>query len=146
LQGGRGLVFILVTVIAVSAAIAEAHAQTAFQIIVHPDNPISSLDRKFLADVFLKKKTRWSDDSVIRPVDLTPKSAARRRFSEEILRRSVDAVRSYWRQVIYSGRGVPPPELDTDTDIVSFVRQNKKAIGYVSGGADTDGVKVLQVK
>ena len=46
----------------------------------------------------------------IRPVDLRPNAATRRLFSERMLRRSVAAVRSYWQQRIFSGRGVPPPE------------------------------------
>jgi ABC-type phosphate transport system substrate-binding protein len=138
-----------IVVVALGAA-GAAHADTepspGFLVIVHPDNSIASADRKFLADVFLKKKTRWPDDSVIKPVDLDDASATRRRFSRDVLKRSVAAVRSYWRQLIYSGRGVPPPELDSDSAVVGYVRQHEAAIGYVTPGADLDGVKVVQVR
>ena len=51
--------------------------RSAFVVIVHPGNPVTSVDRKFLADAFLKKVTRWPDERVIRPADLAAPSQAR---------------------------------------------------------------------
>src|SRR6478735_1450923 len=79
-----------------------------FKIVVHPDRP-GQVERSFLVDAFLKNVTRWPDDEAIRPVDQRADSATRRRFSESVLRRSVSAVKTYWQQRIFSGRGVPPP-------------------------------------
>jgi hypothetical protein len=39
-----------------------------------------------------------------------------------------------------------PKVLATDADMVAYVAKNKGAIGYVSAGADTGSVKVLEVK
>lgn len=128
------------------AGVARAEDAPQFQLIVHPSNPTASVDRRFVSEVFLKKRTRWSDDHAIRPVDLSPQSATRRRFSKDALKRSVEAVRSYWRRIVFSGRGVPPPELDADQDVVSYVRKHRGAIGYVSLGADVSGVKVVSIQ
>jgi hypothetical protein len=70
----------------------------------------------------------------------------RRRFCEEVLSRSVAAVKSYWQQLIFSGRAVPPPELDTDEEVVRYVAKYSGAIGYVSGASELSGVKVVAVK
>jgi len=78
-------------------------------VIVNPGNPTHHVDRKFLADAFLKKTTRWDDGELIRPVDQLPDSPVRRKFSEDVVKRSVAAVRSYWQQVIFAGRDVPRP-------------------------------------
>jgi len=129
-----------------AAADNDSKSAPAFHVIVHAHNPSTALDRKFVADAFLKKTTRWAGDTVIRPVDQKPKSSVRRAFSRAVLKRSVAAVRSYWRRVVYSGRGVPPPELDGDKEIVDYVRKHRGAIGYVSSGAELTGVKVVQVK
>jgi ABC-type phosphate transport system substrate-binding protein len=118
----------------------------AFRVILHPDNPTTTLDRKFVLEAFLKKTTRWSHDEPIRPVDLDPDSSARQHFSEEVLRRSVPAIKSYWQQMVFSGRGVPPPELESDEQVVRFVLGNRGAIGYVSGSANVEGVKVIVVR
>jgi ABC-type phosphate transport system substrate-binding protein len=117
-----------------------------YVVIVHPNNPNAALSRRFVADAFLKKVTRWPDGSVIKPVDLPPDSNARAHFSDEVLSRSVSAVKSYWQQIIFSGRDVPPPELANDEDVVKYVAQNGGAIGYVSGATALNGVKTLRVE
>jgi ABC-type phosphate transport system substrate-binding protein len=125
---------------------AAAAQPPGFRVITHPGNPALSVERAFLADVFLKKITRWPDDEVIYPVDQSPDSGARERFSEQILRRSVFAVRSYWQQRIFAGRGLPPPELESDEAVLRYVRSRPGAVGYVSERAELGGVKVLSVR
>jgi ABC-type phosphate transport system substrate-binding protein len=115
-------------------------------VIVHPTNPITGVERKFLADAFLKKTTRWGHDEVIRPVDQNADSPARRKFSDEVLKRSVEAVKNYWQQGIFSGRALPPPELDGDEEIVKYVLKYSGAIGYISGSADLNGAKLVAVQ
>jgi hypothetical protein len=83
---------------------------------------------------------------VIRPVDLRPQAAARLRFTERVLKRSIGAVRSYWQQRIFSGRDVPPPEVDSDEAVVAFVSKSAGAIGYVSGTAKLQGVRELAIE
>ena len=118
----------------------------AYVVIVHPRNPVSSLDRRQIGLFFLKKATRWSDDELVRPVDATPRAGTRRRFSQDVLARSVQAVKSYWQQLVFSGRGVPPPELDSDEAIVSYVLRHRGAIGYVSASANLNGAKIVVVR
>jgi ABC-type phosphate transport system substrate-binding protein len=36
--------------------------------------------------------------------------------------------------------------LNSDAEVVAYVKKTKGAIGYVSDGASTDGVKILVVK
>jgi ABC-type phosphate transport system substrate-binding protein len=118
----------------------------AYQVIVHPENPVIAVDRKFLEDAFLKKIASWPQGIVIRPVDLVPNSQVRRQFTEDVLKRSVEAVRIYWQQRIFSGRDVPPPELDTDEEVVKYVLKYEGAVGYVSGSATLNGSRVLTVR
>jgi ABC-type phosphate transport system substrate-binding protein len=125
----------------------EAEAATAaFRLIVNETNPITSIDRKTLADVFLKKVTRWGDGAVIRPVDLRPESPVRIAFTDEVLRRTVVAVKSYWQQLVFSGREVPPPEVDSDEQVIKFVLRSPGAVGYVSGEVHLEHVKPISVK
>ena len=79
-------------------------------------------------------------------VDLRVDNASRRQFSEEVLKRSVGAVRSYWQQRIFSGRDVPPPELESDEAVIAFVAKNPAAVGYVSGTAKLAGVRELAIR
>lgn len=144
------LLRIVLTLLILAASAAGVLAQQGpaarYRVIVNPENRIGEVDRKFLADAFLKRTTRWNHLELIRPVDLRPDSTARKAFSEEILRRSVGAVRNYWQQLVFSGRDVPPPELNTDEDVIKYVLKFPAAIGYVSAAADLQGAKVLNVR
>jgi ABC-type phosphate transport system substrate-binding protein len=124
----------------------EAASPPLFRLIVNPQNGATAVDRKFVADVFLKKTTRWPDGESAHPVDLTAEAPARAQFSEEVIRRSVSAVKSYWQQLVFSGRDVPPPELDRDDDVIRYVLRFPGGIGYVSGAANVDRVKVVAVR
>jgi ABC-type phosphate transport system substrate-binding protein len=117
-----------------------------YRVVVNAANPHTNVDRRFLADAFLKKVTRWGAGDPIRPVDQRSESGARQRFSEDILGRSVAAVKSYWAQLVFSGRDLPPPELDGDDEVVRYVAKHVGAVGYVSASASVDGVKVVGVR
>ncbi|HET6148806.1 MAG TPA: hypothetical protein VFH68_14815 [Polyangia bacterium] len=137
-----------VALVALTVAItAQAVAPgPAYRIICHPENPITTADRQFLEDAFLKKVKAWPTGATAHPVDLAPRSPVRRRFSEDVLKRPVEAVRSYWQQRIFAGRDLPPPEVGTDDDVVRYVLRDRGGVGYVSGAAALNGAKVLQVK
>lgn len=121
-------------------------SHAAFVVIVHRSNPMRQAARTFVADAFLKRTTRWPDGETIRPVDQRHASAVRARFTESVLRRPIAAVRSYWQQVIFTGRGVPPPELDDDREVLRYVSTHVGAIGYVSGSADVSAAATLAVQ
>lgn len=121
-------------------------ARTGFRVIVHRDNPATVLSRELVTDIFLKKSTRWDDGEAVHAFDQRVDALVRDKFSDTVLRRSVAAVRHYWQQRIFSGRGVPPPELESDEAVVRRVQGDRGAIGYVSERAPLTGVKVVVVR
>ena len=144
--------FLLALLLALSTLCVTVFAQQrpasppAFQVIVNPNNGASELDRAFVEDAFLKKISSWPSGDVIHPVDLAPDSPVRRAFSHDVLNRTVEAVKGYWQQRIFSGRDVPPPEFGTDDEVVSYVLKHDGGIGYVSGSAKLGGCKVVAVR
>lgn len=114
-----------------------------FRVVTNRENSAGSVEREFLANAFLKKTTRWPDGAAIDAVDHRFGAPVRTRFSERVLRRSVAAIRSYWQQRIFTGRGVPPPELESDEAVLRYVRSRRGAVGYVSEAADVSAVKVI---
>ena len=138
-----GILAVSVFIATASSAEKAPTPPPPYVIIVNTNNATPSATRKFIGDAFLKKTTRWPNGDVIRPVDQGPNSAVRRRFTEDILNRSVAAVQSYWQQIVFSGRDLPPPELGSNDEIVKFVSTHDGAIGYVEPAAAVTGVKVL---
>jgi hypothetical protein len=117
-----------------------------FIIVVHPDNPAGSATRDFLEEAFLKRRAEWAGGEPIKPVDLQPDHPVRDKFSKRVLRRSVAAVKSYWQQRIFSGRGVPPPEVPSDQAVLAYVLAHRGGIGYVSGSADLGKAKAVAIR
>jgi hypothetical protein len=140
--------FVSALVVTGALVVAPSRAATTvgYRVIVNPANANTTVEHRFLAEAFLKKTTRWPDGSLIRPVDQGADAPARQRFSEDVLGRSVAAVRSYWQQMVFAGRNLPPPELDGDDDVVRYVLKNAGALGYVSGAANVERVRVVIVK
>lgn len=125
--------------------IASAQETASFKIIVNPANDISSLTKEQLSDLFLKKVTQWENGRKALPVDQVTSSPIREKFSKEIHEKSVTAINSYWRQKIFTGRDVPPPEKSSDADVLAYIAENADAVGYVSANAPVDKVKVLKI-
>jgi len=135
------IIFALLIILAIFDV--QLYAQK-FKIIVHETNPISSMTRAEVSRIFLKKTTKLNGTKAL-PVDLVSNNPVRQSFSRYIHRRPFSAIKAYWQQQIFSGRGVPPPEKDSDRAVVFYVWGNPGAIGYVSASAKTEGVKILKI-
>lgn len=125
--------------------VASAQETASFKIIVNPSNDISSMTKEQVSELFLKKVTQWENGRKALPVDQVTSSPIREKFSKEIHEKSVTAINSYWRQKIFSGRDVPPPEKSSDADVLAYIAENADAVGYVSDNAPVDKVKVLKI-
>jgi ABC-type phosphate transport system substrate-binding protein len=117
-----------------------------FRVIVHPEMSVQSLERRTLSEMFLKKITRWPGGDAIQPVDLAPGSRTRHAFSEDVVGRTVASVKSYWQQIIFTGRGLPPPELADDAAVIDYVLRHTGSIGYVSGTASVGAARVVTIR
>ena len=132
----------VVAVFAIASA-RPARAQ-GYVVIVNGGNAVKTLSREQLTNIFLKKMLRWDGGATIAPVDQDKSSKVRESFTKAVHGRSVSAVDSYWQQQIFAGKDVPPPEKDSDADVIAYVTANANAIGYVSAGAAVPGdVKVV---
>ena len=127
-----------------SAATAAQDAR--FKVIVNPKNPIASIDRDVLRNMFLKKRVVWSGGETIRPIDLSTKNSVREQFVRGVLKKTPAQLKTYWNQQIFSGKGVPPPEASSPADVVSYVIAHPGAIGYVPADVDLRDAKVVEVK
>jgi ABC-type phosphate transport system substrate-binding protein len=138
----------LVVLVFIGARTGRADDSHAYRLIVNEHNEVSSLRRLFVERAFLKKVKEWPGGSFIAPVDLKPASLVRKSFSEQVLKRSTQAVRNYWQRILFSGRDTPPAELPADVDVVRHVRSHPGAIGYVSVSAELDlrGTRVVTIE
>jgi ABC-type phosphate transport system substrate-binding protein len=128
-----------------NAQAAQSAPAARYKVIVNAKNPVKAISKAQLAAMFLKKQDAWETGALVIPVDQPERAAVRQTFSREVIGKPPAAVKSYWNQLVFSGRNVPPAERISDADVVNFVRNTPSAVGYVSATAQTKGVKVLMV-
>jgi ABC-type phosphate transport system substrate-binding protein len=141
----RFLRVLVLAALGVTAGRIRAEDPSAFKVIVNASNPATQITRLKVGEIFLKKEKRWPDGQPAVPVEPPGKSAVRQRFDQEIFGKPVIAISAYWQQMIFGGKGVPPPEKSSDADVVAFVRETPGAVGYVWTGSEATGVKVVAV-
>ena len=122
---------------ALAPATAGAQASSrAYRVVVNAQNPVGVLSATELSQLFLRKQQAWQHNgSQILPVEPTEGSSVRDAFVREIHHKDESALKSYWRQMIFSGKAVPPPTEQSDAAVLDYVRRYPNAIGYVSATA-----------
>lgn len=128
-----------VTLMPTGTAIAD------FAVIVNKDNPVVSMGKSDVKNIFLGKKTFWPDGSGI-DVYLQRAGKAHRSFVLEILRKSPQQLSMYWKQALFSGTGIPPNQLQDDQSVIKAVADNAGAIGYIAPEHIDTTVKALELK
>jgi len=123
-----------------------AAAGDPFVVVVNVAVPVAQMRAVEVSNLFLKKTGAWRDGVKVVPVDLMAPAALREAFCKRVHSRGAAAVKSYWQQMIFSGRDVPPAEKNSAPEVLAFVRSNRGAIGYVPAGTVLgSGVKEIEV-
>ena len=126
----------------VAAAPAPA---SAIQVIAHSSVNASHVSVDELKGVFLVTRTSLPDGSHVEPV-LLKSGDVHDIFVKQYTGKTTAALANYYRSLVFTGKGAMPKSLKSDAEMVAYVKKTKGAIGYVSDGASTEGVKVLDVK
>ena len=116
-----------------------------FVVITHPGNSASSISQQDLKNIYLGKKSRWDDGSSI--VVMAQKSGALTdAFISEAVGKTTQQYFIYWRKIVFTGKGTPPVEMDTDAQAKAAVASRPGAIGYIAASALDGSVKQLKVR
>lgn len=114
--------------------------------IVSAKNPVTTLSKHQIMDIFLGKTRSFPDGRPAVPVDQVEGSAARDDFYLELAGRSPAQMKAYWSKIIFTGRGQPPPEVANDLQVKKFIAEHPNAIGYIDASRVDGSVRVLQEK
>jgi ABC-type phosphate transport system substrate-binding protein len=113
-------------------------------VVVHPAND-AALDKKSVQRVFLGKEKKFSNGKEVLPINQVPSSAARGSFDTDTLGRSSTQIAAYWSKLVFTGKGIPPKELDNDAAVLAIVADNPNAIGYIDSASVSGAVKVISL-
>ena len=126
------------------ASISSAQAAD-FKVIANSSVSASDVSVDDLKAVFLGTKTSLGEGGHVVPV-LEKGGPAHEAFLSKCIGKTDSALSNYYRALVFTGNGSMPKMVASDTEVAEYVAKSKGAIGYVSPGAATPGVKVLEVK
>ena len=115
------------------------------KVIANSSVKTSQISSDELKDVFLMTKTSLAGDSHVEPV-LLESGDAHEAFAKQYTGKTATALVTYYRSRVFTGKSAMPKMCTSDAEVLAYVRKTKGAIGYVSAGASTEGVKTLEVK
>ncbi len=114
-------------------------------LIVNPGNLEGAIDHNEVERIYLGKMAHWSDGTPIIPVMLK-NGKTHEAFLDEYLDRTVHRFVSYWRQMVFTGKGIPPKSFAAEAELVAFVAATPGAVGYVLETYLVPGVTTLSVR
>jgi len=115
------------------------------RIIANPSVKADSISASEIKSVFLQEQNSLRDGSHVEPV-LSRSEMARSDFLSTYIGLSENDLQTYYRVLVFTGRGSMPKVTASDADTVAYVARTKGAIGYVSSASGTEGVKMLRVQ
>lgn len=110
-------------------------------VVVHPSND-SAISAKNVQRIFLGKEKKFANGNAVAPVNQAT-NATRNAFDTDVLGRSSTQVSAYWSKLVFTGKGIPPKEVNSDADVIAAVAADANAIGYVDSSAVTGDVKAI---
>lgn len=119
-----------------------SHAIADVAVVVHPTND-STFDEGTIKKIFLGKTKSYTNGRSAILISPSNTDIAVEEFNSKVLGKSNSQVKAYWSKILFTGKGTPPQEMDSNGAVISSVASNPDAIGYVDVSAVTSDVKVV---
>lgn len=114
-------------------------------VVVSSENPVKTLSRAQITDIYLGRMIRFPNGNPVKPIDLSESSPVRSQFYTRYLGRSPSLIKAHWSKLIFTGRGQPPPTVSSEDAMADLVAENSDAIGYLSSDFLDDRLRVVTI-
>ncbi len=95
----------------------------------------TSKSAKEIKQIFRGKYANWSTREQVIIVLPASKASSAEIVASTVYGNTVSGVQKYWLALVFQGRANPPVFLDSDEEIINYVKKTSGAIGVVSAGA-----------
>lgn len=132
----------LLTLVIALGSVTRA-ADVAF--ITNPQGGDAALSAGDLKAVLLGNKTKWNSGGLVK-LAVLESGPLHEQVVQDNTQRSADQFDKFWKKLVFTGKGVPPATAADEAAMLDYVAKTPGALGYVSAGAVTDKVKVLEIQ
>ena len=125
-------------------AMAGRGVASELKIIANPGVKISAISLKELRGIFLETRTLLADGSRVEPV-LLRSGLVHEQFARQIIGKTDAALETYYRSLVFTGKGLIPKRVGSDAEVIDYVVRTKGAIGYIGVGTDAGKAKTMEL-
>lgn len=130
-------------ILLILAVVGTASSGFGATIVVHGGSGASEITRDEVKNIFLGKSTRWQGSAVkLAVLDSGDAESA----YPELTGKSASQFESYWKRLVFTGRGIMPKTFSSDADLLAYVAETPGAVGFIVGSEVIDGVVALRQK
>ncbi|CUS49573.1 MAG: putative periplasmic protein [Idiomarinaceae bacterium HL-53] len=97
----------------------------------------SEIDAEIVRRIYLGQSRQFI------AANLPEGSDARNTFENSFVGRSPDQMKAHWSRLLFTGRAVELRVLETDEQVLEFVRSNPNTVGYISDATKASGLNVI---
>ncbi|MBF0351461.1 MAG: phosphate ABC transporter substrate-binding protein [SAR324 cluster bacterium] len=115
-------------------------AYADFVVIVNPANAVNSLTVDEVKNIVLGKQKRYANGNSAEALD---NASLKELFYKQVTEKNLKQVRAYWARLIFTGKGKPPLEVESDEEVKKWIISNKDGFGYIDSKLVDDSVKVV---
>ncbi len=114
------------------------------KVIANSRITVDTISADEIKRIFLEENSSLRDGTHVEPV-IEKDGPVHEAFLREYVGRTDEDLQTYYRALVFTGRGSMPKELGSDAEVVAYVATTRGAIGYVSTSEIAEGVKTLIV-
>ena len=135
------LVMLLPLFIAINAPLAQqARADGGVVVIGH--SGLERIDPTTVQKIYTGRVVEVGGISV-KPINASAGSTTRQRFLQVFLNQDDENYIAYWTVRRYIGKGVPPKEAASASEVIRYVQSTPGAIGYIDESSVTPGLNIV---
>ncbi len=121
------------------------HAASEVMVVANDSVPLESLSRDAVQEIFLGRKTRWSDGQKITLATLK-EGEEHGDFLRMYVGKTPHQFKNYWKSQVFTGRGKAPEAFTSPDELAEFVTNTPGAIGYLPQRAYQNQLKSLMIE
>ena len=115
-------------------------------VVVSSQNPVQTLSRAELTDIYLGRLNRLPNGTPVVPIDLREGTPTHGEFYRDYLGKTPAQIKAHWSKLIFTGRGQPPRSVSSDGAAADIVAEGPHAIGYLDAGFVDDRLRVVTIE
>jgi hypothetical protein len=119
-------------------------ASADFYVVVSERNPQESMTLQEVLHLYMGRTRTFADGRTAERFDVAS-SGVREGFYQALGGMNLSQVSSYWARLVFSGKSLPPQQLRDEQVVASKVRDDPRAIGWLTTEPQQKGLKVVLV-